>query len=58
MRMINRKSLRAFAAAVLIFMSIPAGATILVPGRDGDLPLSQIPDLIQHVTGMGGVHSD
>ena len=52
--MINRKSLRALAATVLVFMSIPASATILVPGRNGDLPLSQIPDLIQHVTGMGG----
>ena len=57
MRM-NRKSLRALAATILVFMSIPAGATILVPGRNGDLPLSQIPDLIQHVTGMGGGHYD
>ena len=51
--MINKKFLRAIAAAALMFLAIPAGAEILIPGSGGNLPLSKISDLIQHVTGMG-----
>lgn len=53
MKMINKKFLRAIAAAALMFLAIPAGAEILIPGSGGNLPLSKISDLIQHVTGMG-----
>ena len=51
--MINKKFLRAIAAAALMFLAIPAGAEILIPGSGGNLPLSKISDLIQHVRGMG-----
>ena len=51
--MSNKKFLCALAAAALMFLAIPAGAEILVPGSGGKLPLSQIPDIIRHVTGLG-----